>query len=126
MSIEIGLLISVASILLGYYGFRRNEKNDAKQETKNETDKVKEEATRSAVIETKLDTISRGIEDIRVDMRASEKQVASITSNQVRQDESLKSAHKRIDAMEKKLETVDSEIKHVDSKVNNIVMGVKV
>lgn len=82
----IGALGTVFGIVLGFLTFNRNRDND-----------VKNDATESAVIRTKLDGISQGVESIRIDIKANERRVSELSERVIRMDESLKSAHKRID-----------------------------
>ncbi|ENH96733.1 hypothetical protein J416_09554 [Gracilibacillus halophilus YIM-C55.5] len=49
------------------------------------------------MIETKLDNISNGVDNIRIDLRANEKRVSDIDNRLTRVEESTKQAHKRID-----------------------------
>lgn len=90
-------LISIGCTLLGaalaVLTFNRNRDKD-----------VREDASKSAVLETKLDNISRGVDDIKIDLKANEKQMVIFGERMVKVEESVKSAHKRIDAIENKEE----------------------
>ncbi|MUK89164.1 hypothetical protein GMD78_12350 [Ornithinibacillus sp. L9] len=96
MSIEIGVLISLASIIIGIMGYQLNKQKQQNEQQKN----VKNDATREAVIETKLDNISNGVDSIRIDLRANERQIGALGERVTRVEESSKQAHKRIDNME--------------------------
>ncbi len=98
MTIEFGVLIAVGSFLIGFLTFNRNRDKD-----------VKTDASRNAVIETKLDNIGSSVESIRIDLKASErrwekteKDVARVDKDVTRVEEMAKSAHKRIDTLENK------------------------
>lgn len=91
MTIEIGVLIAVASFFIGLFTFNRNRDKD-----------VRNDASESAVIKTKLDTINQGVESIRIDIKANEKRVADLNERVIRVEESSKQAHKRIDSLELK------------------------
>ena len=65
-------------------------KKDAKAETRSNT-----------ILETKLDYVSKGIDDIKLDMRDQSRQINSIDVRVAKTEESCKSAHKRIDELEK-------------------------
>ena len=62
MTIEAGLIIAALSLILGYLGYSLN---------KNKS--IKDEGKQDAVISTKLDNIERGVQDIRIDIKANEK-----------------------------------------------------
>lgn len=89
MTIEAGLIIAALSLILGYLGYSLN---------KNKT--IKDEGKQDAVISTKLDNIERGVQDIRIDIKANEKRVSDLAEKLVRVEESTKSAHRRLDKLE--------------------------
>lgn len=89
MTVEAGVLIAALSLVVGFMGYSLN---------KSKT--IKEDGQKSAVISTKLDNIERGVESIRIDIRANEKRIGELAEKHVRIEESLKSAHKRIDKLE--------------------------
>ena len=86
----IGLLCTLVGIIVGVLTFNRNRDKD-----------VKGEASRNAVIETKLDNISQSVNSMALDLKASEQRWNSLSQDVARIDESTKSAHKRIDTLEK-------------------------
>jgi septal ring factor EnvC (AmiA/AmiB activator) len=87
----LSVLCTVLSLIVGFLTFNRNRDKD-----------VKNDASESAVIKTKLDTISSGIDSIRIDIKANEKRVSELSERLIRNEESVKSAHKRIDKIEDK------------------------
>ena len=84
-----GVLVTFLGLPIAYLALRRERNNDMKNDT-----------TESAVIKTKLDSIITGVDTIRIDLKANEKQLYELKSEFVRLDESNKSAHKRIDKLE--------------------------
>lgn len=92
MEIVIGAVCTLVGTLIAYLTFARNRDKDT-------VTKAKEEA----VISTQLGNISQGVVDIRVDMKANEKQMDRMQEQIIRIDESNKSAHKRLDKVESKL-----------------------
>ncbi|KAB2337664.1 hypothetical protein F7731_08710 [Cytobacillus depressus] len=97
MTVNIGILITVIGFVctilgavIGILTFARNRDKD-----------VKSDASRNAVIETKLDNINQSVNTIVLDLKTSELRWATTDKEVVRIDESVKSAHKRIDALEK-------------------------
>ncbi|KAA0547579.1 hypothetical protein FZW96_12085 [Bacillus sp. BGMRC 2118] len=98
MTIEIasiGVICTLLGLVIGILTFSRNRDKD-----------VKNDASESAVIRTKLDNISQGVENIRIDIKANERRTNDLEKAVIRIDESTKSAHKRIDAMELKGENL--------------------
>lgn len=86
----IGLLCTLAGLVIGLVTFNRNRDKD-----------VRGEASRNAVIETKLDNISYSVNSMALDLKASEQRWSALSTELARVDESTKSAHKRIDTLEK-------------------------
>ncbi|WP_249659738.1 hypothetical protein [Lysinibacillus fusiformis] len=78
----IGILCTVLGAFIGVLTYNRNRDKD-----------VKNDASDSAVIRTKLENINAGVESIRIDIKAQEMRV-------IRVEESSKQAHKRLDKME--------------------------
>lgn len=93
MAIELTVIVSLASITIGILGYSLNKQKQATDYQKT----IKNDATREAVIETKLDSISLGVENIRIDLRANERQVGAMNERLTRVEESSKQAHKRLD-----------------------------
>jgi len=91
MTIEIGSLIAVCGLLLSYLTYQFNKQKENKTDTQQD-----------ARIQAQLDYISKGVDDIRIDQKASEKQMAAHGERITRLEESAKQAHKRLDAMENK------------------------
>ena len=77
----IGFLITIAT-------FTRNRDKD-----------VQRKAAEQATINTKLDTINGGVESLRVDFKVEQKERAVLAERVVRVEESVSSAHKRIDGI---------------------------
>lgn len=86
----IGVFGTILGMLLGFFGFQRNRDKD-----------VKQDASQTAVIETKLDNIYKGVDTIRIDMKAGELRTTELSEKLVRVDESTKQAHRRIDELSK-------------------------
>jgi peptidoglycan hydrolase CwlO-like protein len=96
--LEIQVLIPVLTVgctagglLIGFLTFNRNRDKD-----------VRNDASKSAVIETELRNISLGIDSIRIDIKANERRVSELSERVIRVEESSKQAHKRIDHIENK------------------------
>ncbi|MFE0506772.1 hypothetical protein ACWF7H_17095 [Peribacillus butanolivorans] len=87
----IGLLCTVAGLIIGFFTFSRNRDKD-----------VKGDATESAIIKTKLDNIGQSVDSIRIDFKASDQRWTALSERVIRNEESVKQAHKRIDKIENK------------------------
>lgn len=98
MTIEITILISVVSVAFAiYFGLKSNRRSDVQD--------IKNEATKNAEINFKLDSISSVVNDIKYDISAMRKKVDDIDKRLVVVEQSAKSAHHRIDRIEGKDET---------------------
>ncbi|GIN59254.1 hypothetical protein J8TS2_35730 [Lederbergia ruris] len=86
MEITIGVISAIFGIVIGYLTFSRNRDKD-----------VKSDATDSAVVRTKLDSIGQGVDSIRIDLKANEKNIAHLSERVTRVEESTKQAHRRLD-----------------------------
>jgi septal ring factor EnvC (AmiA/AmiB activator) len=96
VTVEITVLIAIASFLIGLVSFSRNRDKD-----------VKNDATKSAVIETKLDNISQSVDSIRIDLKANDQRWNSLSDRVIRVEESSKQAHKRLDNLMNKVDKGD-------------------
>lgn len=82
----IGLICTLLGAVIGVLTYNRNRDKD-----------VKSDASESAVIRTKLDNINQGVENIRIDMKVEQKARMDLSERVIRTEESVKSAHNRID-----------------------------
>lgn len=86
----IASLCTMVGAFIGILTFSRNRDKD-----------VKNDASKSAVVEAKLDNISSGIDSIRIDIKANERRVSELSERVIRIEESSKQAHKRLDKLDK-------------------------
>ncbi|MED3196707.1 hypothetical protein P4367_34835 [Bacillus thuringiensis] len=93
MTVEIGLIIAIASALIGYFSYSLNRSKE-----------IKSDGQQGAELKAKLEYISKGVDDIRIDQKASEKQMILFGERITRVEESSKQAHKRIDTVEKEID----------------------
>lgn len=84
------LICTVLGAVIGVLTFSKNRDKD-----------VKSDAAKNAIIETKLDSIGQSVDSIRIDFRASDQKWDNLSRTVIRIDESVKSAHNRIDNLEK-------------------------
>ncbi|MDU3535750.1 MAG: hypothetical protein E7F55_11905, partial [Clostridium perfringens] len=92
----IGLCSTLIGAGLGILGFTRTKKRDTREDTR----EAQVEATKQTLVETKLDYISKGIDDIRLDIKVQDRKIQDVIERVIRVEESTKSAHKRIDSIE--------------------------
>ena len=90
MTIEIGLLIAAVSLVIGYLSYALNRSRE-----------IKSDGQQSAEMKAELGYIRKGVDDIRIDQKASERQMVSFGERITRVEESSKQAHKRLDTLEK-------------------------
>ncbi len=97
MTIELGVLIgiicTIAGTAFGYFNWRRNDKKD-----------IRADAASDGELRADINYIRRGVEDIRVDLKAQDKRFGELTERVTRVEESAKQAHKRIDRIEESKE----------------------
>lgn len=91
MNIEVTLLCTIAGALLGYMTYKKKTEQD-----------IEQDASQKALLSAKLDYISKGVDDIRLDFKAQDKSIKDLDIRVTRCEESTKSAHHRIDTLEYK------------------------
>ncbi|GER73446.1 hypothetical protein [Weizmannia acidilactici] len=89
MTVEIGVLIAAGGLLISFMMYRLNS-----------TKEIKQDGQQNAELKTKLEYISKGVDDIRIDIKSNEKQMQALGERITRVEESAKQAHKRIDSLE--------------------------
>ena len=90
MTVEVGVLISILSVVIAFLGYSLN-KSKA----------IRSDGQESAELRAELGYIRRGVDDIKIDIKANEKQMQALGERVTRVEESAKQAHKRIDNFEK-------------------------
>jgi peptidoglycan hydrolase CwlO-like protein len=92
MTVEIGIVIAILGLVVSYQAYQLNKTKDVKTDTQE-----------SAELKAELGYIRKGVDDIRIDLKANEKQMVALGERITRVEESSKQAHKRIDNLEKEL-----------------------
>lgn len=90
MTMEIGVLVAVLSLVIAYMGYVLNKQKD-----------IKSESQQDAQVSTQLQYISKGVDDIRIDLKANERQLVQLGERITRVEESSKQAHHRINEIAK-------------------------
>lgn len=100
MSVELTVLISVVSVLFAIYTGINNLK-------RNNVSDIKKDAAETATINIKLDTINKGVEDIRIEQKSTNKDIKDLNERLIMVEQSAKLAHYRLDEMSEKPEKCD-------------------
>ena len=87
--ISLALICSILGAVIGIATFSRNRDKDIKKDTKEE-----------AETKAKLDYISKGVDDIRIDFKTQQRDMQELKERVIKNEASIKSAHKRIDNLE--------------------------
>ncbi|HAT4161899.1 TPA: hypothetical protein I9Z77_001322 [Clostridium perfringens] len=92
ITVLVGILIAITGIVLGIW---KNKKDGEKS--------LKEDTVQDTVVATKLDYISKGVDDIRLDIKAQDKRISNVVERLIKVEESTKSAHHRLDGLEENI-----------------------
>lgn len=92
----IGLCCTIIGAVIGILGYQRTKKKDNREDTR----EAQANATKQTLVETKLDYLIKGVDDIRLDIKAQDRKIQETIERVTRVEESAKSAHKRIDSLE--------------------------
>lgn len=84
----IGIVCTILGVAIGILGYKRTATKDIQAETKE-----------GAIMATKLDFISQGVNNIQVKMEVQENKFEAMGERLTRVEESSKQAHKRIDEL---------------------------
>ncbi|MBO0962392.1 hypothetical protein J1P26_22070 [Neobacillus sp. MM2021_6] len=90
MDLQWGFLIAIAGLLLSYLTYQFNKQKETKTDTRQD-----------AEIKAQLNYISKGVDEIRLDQKASDRKIGELSIQVAKIDESNKSLHKRVDSLEK-------------------------
>lgn len=100
MTIEVMSLISIASVLFAIYtGLKKDKRADNSD--------VEARAREQATVNVKLDQIGSDCRDIKQDMGTVKKDVAALSERLIVVEQSVKSAHHRIDELSKHREDAE-------------------
>ncbi|QIW17179.1 hypothetical protein [Bacillus thuringiensis] len=93
MTIEAGVLITIVSAFIGYMSYSLNRSKE-----------IRSDGRQGAETNAKLEYISKGVDDIRIDIKTNERQMIVLGERITRVEESSKQAHKRLDNVEKEMD----------------------
>jgi len=89
LTIEIGILIAAGGLIVSFLMYQLNRGKE-----------IKSDGQESAELKAELGYIRKGVDDIRIDLKANERQLVALGERITRVEESAKQAHKRIDSLE--------------------------
>jgi predicted nuclease with TOPRIM domain len=96
MSIEIALLISIVSVCFSvFFGLKNNKRSDTKD--------IEERVKENTRINMKLDNIASNTTEIKNEVSEMRKEINLHGDRIIKVEESVKSAHRRLDGLEKRL-----------------------
>ena len=102
MTIEVTILVSIVSVAFAiYFGLKSNRRSDVKE--------IEERVARDTTLNIKLDDISGDVKDIKYEMSETKRKVNELDIKFAKVDQSVKSAHHRIDKIEGKETRTDAE-----------------
>lgn len=87
---ELSLLFGAIGTIIGIIGALVAFKKDSKAD-----------GAESAHVKGQVDYIARGVDDIRIDQRLQASKIDGLNERLIRNEESTKQAHKRLDGMQK-------------------------
>nr|DAU28454.1 MAG TPA: toxin [Caudoviricetes sp.] len=102
MSIEIALLISIVSVCFSvFFGLKNNKRSDTKD--------IEERVKENTRINMKLDNIASNTTEIKNDVSEMRKEINLHGERIIKVEDSVKSAHHRLDGLEKRLNGEEGE-----------------
>lgn len=102
MSIEIALLISIVSVCFSvFFGLKNNKRSDTKD--------IEERVKENTRINMKLDNIASNTTEIKNEVSEMRREINSHGDRIIKVEESVKSAHHRLDGLEKRLNGEEGE-----------------
>ncbi|CUO92131.1 Uncharacterised protein [Clostridium baratii] len=91
ITVIVGMFCTVIGALIGIWKAKKDGDRD-----------TREDAARDTTVNVKLEYISKGVDDIRIDNKVRDKQMLAFTERLVAVEKSAASAHHRIDNLEEK------------------------
>ncbi|MDU6114576.1 MAG: hypothetical protein E6649_09165 [Paeniclostridium sordellii] len=88
MNIEVTVICTIVGAIVGYMSYQKKNQKD-----------IENDAAQKTSLSTKLDYISKGVDDIRLDFKAQAREIQDIKMDMVKLKESTKSAHHRLDEL---------------------------
>ncbi|MBU3102450.1 MULTISPECIES: hypothetical protein [Clostridium] len=100
-TVTVTIVILAAGAICAIVGSVLAVSNLFRTSRKEATTEATADAQSTTRLETKLDYVSKGVDDIRLDNKDQNRRINDISDKVARVEESTKSAHKRLDELEK-------------------------
>ena len=97
---EIGIFISALSVLIAFFALLLSFKASRHRDDRDRT----QSASQLTRIETMLESVRGGGDDIRIELRAQQKQISEVTERVARLEELAKTAQRRIEIVEGRID----------------------
>lgn len=94
LGVVIGVIAAISGMALGWTARAREEKKELKQQTR-------EDAGSAAKMQADMEYIKRGVDEIRIEQRATRQDLGDLCERVTRVEESAKQAHLRINEIKK-------------------------
>ena len=91
-TIGVGALCTILGIVFTALAYSRDKAKDLKKDAKED-----------AELKAKLDYISMGVDNIRIDMKTQQRDIQELKERVSIAEQSLKSVHKRVDSIEEEI-----------------------
>ncbi|MBU3176106.1 hypothetical protein KPL47_06955 [Clostridium estertheticum] len=100
-AVTLTIIISVSGAICAIVGSVLAVSNLFRTSRKEATTEATADAQSTTRLETKLEYIAKGVDDIRLDNKDQNRKINDISDRVTRVEESTKSAHKRMDELER-------------------------
>jgi len=97
MTIEIGILFSAISVILAVLGYQLSKTSQQMKLQQHDRKELKADTETNTEVKAELGYIRKGVDDIRIDQKVSERHLVALGERLTRVEESTKQAHKRLD-----------------------------
>ncbi len=96
---EIGIIISALSVLIAFLALLLTYRAARHRENRDRT----ESASQLTRIETTLESVRGGVDEIKIEVREQQKQIGDVTERVARLDELTKNGQRRIEIIERRI-----------------------
>ena len=105
---EIGIAVSALSALIAFFALLLSLKASRRRDDRDRT----ENASQWTRIETMLESVRGGVDDIRIEVRTQQKQISDMTERVARLEELAKTGQRRIEIIEGRISNEREDEKH--------------
>lgn len=101
---NLSILLTVCALLISFLSLAYAVHSGTKSSSRTERRDTQEEATRDAAVMVKLENLQTMMIEMKAEMKSDREDVKRMTEMFIRNEESLKSLHKRVDRIDKILQ----------------------